>query len=235
LAAELGRLSGSTALAERALGSWGGGPLKLASFAGRLCFAPSNGQQVRFTNPASWLPGGVATVTVDRARSEVARRYLGAYGPASRRELAGWLQLLPEVQRTLAALGEEVAEVDVEGEPRWLLAEHVAQLEATEPVNVARLLPGFDQWVVGTGGRVPALLDPAFRRRVYRLQGWVSPVLLVNGRMAGVWRHDRKGKRLVVEIEQFAPVPKWARRQIDAEANRLAAFFGGTLDLRWRA
>jgi hypothetical protein len=53
--------------------------------------------------------------------------------------------------------------------------------------------------------------------------------------MAGVWRHDRKGKRLVVEIEQFAPVPKWARRQIDAEANRLAAFFGGTLDLRWRA
>jgi DNA glycosylase AlkZ-like len=47
--------------------------------------------------------------------------------------------------------------------------------------------------------------------RVYRSQGWLSPVLLVDGRMEGVWRHERKGGRLIVDIEPFAKQPEWVR------------------------
>jgi hypothetical protein len=50
--------------------------------------------------------------------------------------------------------------------------------------------------------------------------------------MAGVWRHERKGRRLLVEIEPFERFPSWARKQIGAEAERLAAFLGGELELR---
>jgi hypothetical protein len=58
-------------------------------------------------------------------------------------------------------------------------------------------------------------------------------VLLVNGRMEGVWKHERKGKRLVVSLEPFGKLPKWARTEIEAEAERLAAFLGGDLELTW--
>jgi hypothetical protein len=64
------------------------------------------------------------------------------------------------------------------------------------------------------------------KARVYRPQGWISPVILVNGRMAGVWKHERRGSRLVVELEPFGSLPRWARAQLDAEADRLAAFLG---------
>ena len=72
-----------------------------------------------------------------------------------------------------------------------------------------------------------------FKARVYRPQGWISPVLLVDGQLAGVWRHERKGKRLLVDVELFAPVPAAARRDAEEEAERLAAFLGGALELSW--
>jgi hypothetical protein len=36
-----------------------------------------------------------------------------------------------------------------------------------------------------------AVLPGALKGYVYRPQGWLSPVVLVDGRMEGVWRHER--------------------------------------------
>jgi hypothetical protein len=34
-------------------------------------------------------------------------------------------------------------------------------------------------------------------------------------------------------VKPFAPVPKWAREAAGAEAERLAGFLGGALELAW--
>jgi hypothetical protein len=57
----------------------------------------------------------------------------------------------------------------------------------------------------------------------------------VNGRMEGVWKYERKGKRLLVSIEPFGKLPKWARAGAEAEAERLADLLGGELGLSWEA
>ena len=99
---------------------------------------------------------------------------------------------------------------------------------------MVRLLPAFDQYVVTATRQAEHLLPGPFKARVYRPQGWLSPVLLVGGRMEGVWRQEVKGGRVQVTIEPFAgPPPAWARRAAEAEAERLAAFAGGQLELRW--
>jgi hypothetical protein len=51
--------------------------------------------------------------------------------------------------------------------------------------------------------------------------------------MEGVWRHERKGDRLVVGIEPFGDQPGWVRRAAENEAERLSSFLGGDLDLAW--
>jgi hypothetical protein len=235
LSAEVERIIGRPGIAEKVQGSWG--PfLKPASFRGRLCFAPNEGQRVRFTTPATWLDGDLATVDGDEALLEITRRYLGAFAPATREDLARWWSAGPaQGGRMLAALGDEVVPVDVEGSAGWMLREHAAEAagEASEPAQIARLLPGFDMWVIGASRDAAALLDPAEKKRVYRNQGWISPVMLVDGRMDGVWKHERKGKRLVVTIEPFRRVPKWAREQVEGEAERLAVFLGGDLSVSW--
>jgi hypothetical protein len=52
--------------------------------------------------------------------------------------------------------------------------------------------------------------------------------------MDGTWRHGLKGNHIKVVIEPFVKVPQWARRGADQEAERLAAFFGSTLQLKWK-
>jgi Winged helix DNA-binding domain len=234
LGAEVARIAGAPELADKVQGSWG--PyLKPASFRGRLCFGPSDGQKVRFTRPDSWLGRSIASGDREEALREVTRRHLGAFGPAAREDLARWWGVQPaQGGRMLNALGDEVVDVDVDGTPGWMLREHAEEAAAEEPVSrLVRLLPGFDMWTIGAARDAAALLDPAEKKRVYRNQGWISPVLLVNGRMEGVWKHERKGKHLVIAIEPFGKLPKWARTEVEAEAERLAGFLGGELELSW--
>jgi uncharacterized protein YcaQ len=235
LGAAVARVAGSPELADKVQGSWGV-YLKPASFRGRLCFGPNDGQKVRFTRPDSWLGRSIETGDAEDARREVTRRHLGAFGPAGRQDLARWWGVQPaQGGRMLKALGDEVVEVDVEGTAGWMLQEHAEEAAADAPVErLVRLLPGFDMWAIGAARDAAALLDPAEKKRVYRNQGWISPVLLLNGRMEGVWKHERKGKRLLVTIEPFGKLPRWARSGVEAEADRLAGFLGGELELSWR-
>jgi hypothetical protein len=58
-------------------------------------------------------------------------------------------------------------------------------------------------------------------------------VLLVDGRIAGVWSHELNGDRLAVAVEPFGRAGKDVRTGAETEAERLAAFLGGKLSLSW--
>lgn len=94
-------------------------------------------------------------------------------------------------------------------------------------------MPAFDHYVAAAPREQGAVLPRALKGRVYRPQGWLSPVLLVDGRMEGVWRHERNGERLAVRIEPFREQPGWVRRAAEEEAERLARFVGGELEVGW--
>jgi hypothetical protein len=51
--------------------------------------------------------------------------------------------------------------------------------------------------------------------------------------MEGVWRHERKGGRLIVEVEPFSEQPGWVRLAAEEEAERLAHFLGVELEFIW--
>src|ERR687894_448880 len=231
LAQEVGRIMGSEEIGGKLRDGFGA-LLKPSALRGNLLFAPSVGRNVRFARPDQWLPGWEPAET-EAAVREIVRCYLSAYGPATREEFARWFGTTSPAQagRLIEGLGEEVAPVEVEGVAAWMLAEHVQEAEEAEPAGVVRLLPAFDQYVVAAPRDREAVLPEALKGRVYRQQGWLSPILLVDGRMEGVWRHERKGDRLVVGIEPFADQPGWVRRAAEEEGERLARFVGGELEL----
>ena len=216
--------------------------LRPAAFAGRLCFGPSVGQRVRFTRPDTWLatsPSPLGSpIDTPTATAEVTRRFLAAYAPATPHDLARWFGgsgSVTTARQWLAALGDEIAPVDVEGTRAWMLAADSRELPNLPKERSARLLPGFDQYVFAASHHAAHLLPGDLRSRVYRPQGWISPVLLVNGRMDGVWRHEVKGSRIEVVIEPFLKAPAWVRRAAGQEAEHLASFLGGTLNLTWKS
>jgi len=234
LAVAVSQLTGSAHVCETLRHSWGG-ILKPAAFRGQLCFAPSLGQNVRFTRPDQWL-GGWQQEDPSHAMREITRRFLAAYAPATRDDYARWWRMpAAAAKASIEGLGAEVTQVEVEGIRAWMLTEDVAEAAASSPPGSARLLPAFDPYVIAASPHLSHLLPGDFRGRIYRPQGWVSPVLLVDGRMDGIWRHERKGGRLIVQIEPFVALPTWARRAAEEEAERLAVFTGGALELNWQS
>jgi Winged helix DNA-binding domain len=238
LADEVSSVTGSPELARKLGESWGA-LLKPASFRGRLCYAPSQDQKVRFTRPDQWLAHGGSPASEpadpEGAMRDISRRFLAVNGPATREDFARWWGIAPApAAKLIQSLDEEVAPVDVEGTRAWMLAELVPEAQEKAPPAPVRLLPAFDQYVIASTRHADHLLPGPFRDRVHRSQGWVSPVVLVDGRMDGVWHHERKGDRLVVEVEPFVDLPPRARRGVEQEAERLAAYVGGGLELAWR-
>jgi hypothetical protein len=132
-----------------------------------------------------------------------------------------------------------VVEVDVEGAAMWMLADDAAVAAKSKHVKTVRLLPGFDQYVIAATRHAEKLIagtdTEALKPLIHRQQGWISAVLLIDGRMAGVWRFERKGRRIEVEIEPFPGVKltKAARSAAEAEAEDAARFLGGELSLSW--
>ena len=233
LAREVGRMTGSKRIGSiMAESSWGT-LLRPAAFTGRLCFAPSIGQRVRFTHPRTWVSTHHQPADTKEAAAEVTRRYLAAYGPATHHDMARWWsgEGVATVRKWTALLDEEVCPVEVDGTKAWMLAADTKTVKSA-PTRSVRLLPAFDQYILGASCHTDRLLPGNLRVRVYRPQGWISPVLLVNGKMAGVWRHEIKGSRVEVTIEPFVPQPAWVHKAVEREAERLARFLGCTLSMQ---
>jgi hypothetical protein len=234
LAGAVAAAVGDDALVEK-LGGGFGDLLKPAAFTGDLCFAPSDGRLVRFTRPDRWLEGFVRPDPSQAAADAIVRRYLRAYGPAPREQFQRWFGMTSpaEAGRWLAALGDDVADVEVEGWRGWMLAADVDEAAAAAPEGVVRLLPGFDQYVVAAPRDVDAVLPGARRGDVYRPQGWLSPVVVADGRIVGTWEHERRGDGLRVEVRPFGRLGKDAKAGAEDEVERLAAFAGAPPTLVW--
>jgi hypothetical protein len=155
------------------------------------------------------------------ARAEVVRRYLAAFGPASRRDIVAWSMMhVPEIQRALDRLEPLRRYRDESG--RELLDVPRAPLPAADAPAPVRFLPKWDNVLLAFADRT-RVLPEEHRKTVIGMNGDVAQTFLVDGFVAGVWRLD--GERLLVE--PFEPLPRSARRAVEDESRRLEAFVMG--------
>jgi len=215
----------------KALGSGWGTLLKPLAWQGALCFGPSRGTRVTFRRPQDASRSWAGLPTAEEAAPRAIAAYLGAHGPASVEAFGHWLGGgwfgKRQLRAGFAELGDRLVEVEVEGEPAHLLAEHADELAACRPGKAVRLLPAFDQWVLGPGTADGRVVPAARRSAVSRQAGWISPVVIVGGVVGGTWQMD--GDRL--NVEWFGETGKVPKKELEQEVERLAALLGGPLRL----
>jgi hypothetical protein len=140
---------------------------------------------------------------------------------------------MQEVRSLPAFLKADLVEIPSDKKNYLLLREDVEVLNSRAVAKDSiRLLPLFDSYVLAHREK-DHLLSAKHYKRVYRNQGWISPVLLINGVIAAVWSHKLQGKRLLVKIQPFGKLSKAERAGIEREAERLALFFESELDLQF--
>ena len=192
--------------------SWGH---YLAPAADRICRGPPKGRHVTFVRCDRWVSGWRELDPRDAA-VEACRRHLAAYGPVRRDELEHWLsQKLPD--DVFAELAAELEEVDVDGHRSLALAG--TTFPAATPRGV-RLLGHYDVYVIACTPR--DRLIPLQRERIFHRGAGPNPALLVDGAVAGTWVRKRRGRRTEIRVEPFVKLTAAQRREVAAEAARVA-------------
>ncbi|WP_017603253.1 winged helix DNA-binding domain-containing protein [Nocardiopsis alkaliphila] len=212
-----------TGMEEQLRSGWGT-LLKPLAWKGVLCHGPKQGSSTTFTSPASLLPGWKGLPKPDDAAPIAIRAYLGAFGPATPESFDAWLSRnslrKTVVRRWFKEMGDTLREVEVDGQTAFALAEHVDEMADSEPDTSVRLLGGFDQYLLGPGTKETRILPAQHRSKVSRTAGWISPIVLLGGRIVGVW--DSSEGILTVRLFEDAPVPD--TDELEAEVARVSGF-----------
>ncbi|MGW7429595.1 winged helix DNA-binding domain-containing protein [Streptomyces sp. NPDC054861] len=203
-----------------------------AAHRGVLCFGPNRGRNVTYTSP------GVRPDEGTRALAALVERYLYAYGPATPQHFAKWLAAPAGWAGTLFTMlaGEgRIEEVAFEDTRAWVVAGDTEF--PAGPARGVRLLPYFDAFTIASQPRERLFPGAAWGRALSRGQAGNYPVLLVDGTVAGVWHQRRSGRRIAITVEPLTPPTPATRlnaartRQLEAEAERVAAILEGTAEL----
>ncbi|MBE7187407.1 winged helix DNA-binding domain-containing protein [Jatrophihabitans endophyticus] len=190
-----------------------------ASTVGAVCRATDRGRDATFARLADWLPDAPEGPSGDEASAELARRYFAAFAPATSADFGAWSGL-PH-GRAVGLIRDELTPVDVDGRPGFRLGE-------VEPERGVRLLPAFDNYLIGYADRA-AIVPGAARPMVYQ-GGMIRPTVVADGAVVGSWSLPRSSGRL--SVTPFGSSwPKRVLAEVEREAADVARFIGADVAL----
>jgi len=154
----------------------------------------------------------------DEAVEHLIRRYLSAFGPANRQDMAQWAGL-----QRIGSLTEAVERMELrtfrDEAGRVLYDLPRAPLPAADTPAPVRLVPRYDNLVLSHADRTRILGDVPVGRIVTK-NALVHATILVDGFVAGTWQLEQ-GK---VVLEPFARLSREATAVLAEEAARIEAF-----------
>ena len=144
------------------------------------------------------------------ARTELVRRYLRAFGPATKADISDWSGLaIRDFAHALDGLPTFRNE-----EGRELFDVPRAPLPSPGTPAPVRFLPKWDNTLLGHADRRRVITDE-LRRGVIGKNGDVAATVLVDGFVAATWTYDRGG---AVSVTYVAPVTRTQKLAVAQEA-----------------
>jgi Winged helix DNA-binding domain len=174
--------------------------------------------QHRWAPMDTWFPDGIPSMAAVDARTELVRRWLATYGPATTADVKWWTGW--PLGQTKAALGAvDAVEVGLDAGPGWVLPDDLRAPRT--PAPWVTLLPALDSatmgwkerdWYLGEHG--PTLFDR---------NGNAGPTVWSDGRIVGGWAQRASGE---VIFELLEDVGRAKEKAIGAAAAKLEQWLG---------
>jgi hypothetical protein len=173
------------------------------------------------TKPSPWLLWRGELPEPRGAAVHVVRRYVAAYGPATRDDIVQFTSFrLGQIDPALEGLRTFA---DEHGRTLYDLPR--AKLAAAGSPAPVRFLPAFDSVILAHRDR-SRIVPPEYLEAVFNTKNATTKqTFTVDGFVAGAWRIERKQGSRRLSLEPFAPLPGRVRREAEAEGERLRAFY----------
>jgi winged helix DNA-binding protein len=174
--------------------------------------------QARHTPAEAWLGRPLAR---GGSLDAIVLRYLGAFGPASVRDVQAWSgltglrEIAGRLRPALRAFRDENGTelLDLPDAPRP---------DPGTPAPV-RLVAEYDNLILSHADRA-RVVSESDRPRLYGRNGVFPGTVMVNGFVAGIWRVARPAGAATLTVEPFGKISARDRDAITDEARRMLAF-----------
>jgi hypothetical protein len=171
---------------------------------------------------STWLDGGLPDLPVEEAQTELARRWLYAFGPGTPADLKWWTGwTMAHTKRALAAAGAVEVELDG-GSIGVVLSDDLDPVANVKPAAV--FLPALDPTVMGWTERGWYLGD--HRAALFDRSGNAGPTIWWGGRIVGGWAQRKDGEVAYRLLEDLGAA---ASKAVEETAAATRAWLG---DLR---
>jgi hypothetical protein len=196
---------------------------------GLLCQGPAEGRQPTFVLIDEWVPKSWEPDR-EEAMAALATRYVASHGPVTERDLAGWCnQNLTFAREAVALAGDAVTRETIGGQA-YLVA---ADRPKPAPGRPVRLLPGFDEYVLGYKDRSAILTPEEELRVVPGKNGMFLGTVVVGGLVVGTWNRRTTTKRTVVTVTPFGSLSATRRSNIERAAAAYGQHLGGPAEVAY--
>jgi hypothetical protein len=218
-------------LYKRLFSGWGG-ILKETAYEGLTVHAEPCERESCFAKLCQWLPRiELNSVGEEEAQRQLLIKYLRGYGPATQQDFSLWSGLMAgDAKRAIANASSMIRQIEVEGAKGqfWILKEDMKALDSIDLVEPApaRLLPKFDSILLGHKDRSRIIKDQ-HKKLVFKSKaGDIAATVLVNGQIAGTWKHSRKRRKLVVSVKPFGKIARDDKADVKQQASELSQYMG---------
>ena len=191
--------------------------LYMAALKGVICLGSLNGKQETYTLLDEWI-GPSAKLSREASLAELALRYFQSHGPATLQDFTWWSGLpATDAKSGLAGAKKHLHTEVFNSQDYYMKKEgHIAT------AGQAFLISGYDEYFVGYKDR-GIVLDDEYAKEVTPGNGF-SPVLILDGKVAGTWKKTITKNTVEFEIKPFAPLSAAHKKAVEDAKKRYRLF-----------
>jgi hypothetical protein len=196
-----------------------------AAMEGLICFGALKQKQQTFVLLEEWVPKE-KTYSREESLGMLATRYFIAHGPATLQDFVWWTGLsVGDAKRAIELSEHTLHKEIIEGNTYYMQQKNI---EKKIP-NIVKLLPPFDEYLVGYKDRTAALESTGNPKSLSAIQYLLSPTVLVNGHIVGTWKRQMKQHQVMMTYDLFRTLTADESQLLQQASEQYATFFGKTL------
>lgn len=167
-----------------------------------------------------------AVLSREESIAELARRYFTSHAPATLKDFVWWSGLsVADAKKGLEMNQSNLVNETIEEQTYWMPPSISIPKDAPDSFH---LLPAFDEFMVAYKDR-SASLDAHLAKQAITGNGIFKPIIVANGKIAGIWKRSLKKDSIVIEKIPFRKLSRAENKAFHEKALEYALFEGGKL------